>query len=213
LTGNSKGTLHPQRQVEDYVFRGQEFERMGFLNFTVETYERRLTISKDVRSDEDKEEMNNHNRYLKGHPKETTHIRIHRSEFHNFLPNIVGMWLPRRDGDESTKLYYFAAMLALLKPWRDLYDLKDAHDGWEMAFNKNVESMNQRDKDVIAGCQYYYDSRTALGRNDDKDDDVGSIDIGGEEAVDDKDEDLYETQDESNSTSVSEMSTSSHIDF
>lgn len=40
LIANVNGKLHVQRQVEDYALRGTEFESMGFLIFTVETYER-----------------------------------------------------------------------------------------------------------------------------------------------------------------------------
>lgn len=40
LIGNAEGKLHVQRQVENYALRGVEFEDMGFLTFTVETYER-----------------------------------------------------------------------------------------------------------------------------------------------------------------------------
>ena len=43
LIGNSEGKLHKQRQVEDYALRGNEFEEMGFLSFTVETYERHIS--------------------------------------------------------------------------------------------------------------------------------------------------------------------------
>jgi hypothetical protein len=82
-----------------------------------------------------------------------------RCENHNLLPNIVGSWLPRRDGGDDTKSYYYASMLALLKPWRNLFDLKDEDENWETAFNLYIGHANQRDKDVIAGCQYYYDSR------------------------------------------------------
>ena len=39
LIGNSEGKLHVQRQVEDYALRGNELKEMGFLSFTVETYE------------------------------------------------------------------------------------------------------------------------------------------------------------------------------
>jgi hypothetical protein len=51
-------------------------------------------------------------------------------------------------------------MLALLKPWRKIQGLKDESELWEEAFDKFRESMTQRDKDVVAGCQYYYESRS-----------------------------------------------------
>ena len=50
-------------------------------------------------------------------------------------------------------------MLALLKPWRDLCQLKFESETWESAFKMFVENACQWDKDVIAGCQYYYESK------------------------------------------------------
>jgi hypothetical protein len=174
LIGNSKGKLRVQRQVEDYALRGVEFEAMGFLTFIVETYER-------GRSEEKKDEEDNYlstnksGHYLDGHPNAKTHYRLCRGENHNYLPNIVGPWLPRGDGEEDTKSYYYAAMLAFLKPWRDLRELIDNCGSWEMAFNQFMENANQRDRDVIAGCQYYYDSRNVVGgeeRNEEENDNV-----------------------------------------
>ena len=52
------------------------------------------------------------------------------------LPNVVGPWFPRRDGEESTKPFYYASMMALLKPWRDLQALKNYDDEWESVFDR-----------------------------------------------------------------------------
>lgn len=170
LIGNTAGKLHVQRQVEDYALRGPEFDEMNFLNFTVETYERRITntyVDEDNNNEESlHSSMRQYSRYLPDHPKATTHTRAHRSENHNMLPNIVGSWLPRRDGEEHTKPYYFAAMLAFLKPWRELDELKENSESWESAFNIFMETASQRDRDVIAGCQYYYDSRKTTENRD-----------------------------------------------
>jgi hypothetical protein len=163
LIGNAEGKLHVQRQVEDYMCRGAEFEEIGFLTFIVETYERRLTSEEKTclnESDENMMPSNENCRYIHNHPKKASHIRVRRSENHNVLPNIVGPWFPRRNGDENTRCYYFAAMLALLKPWRKIQGLKDESELWEEAFDKFMASTTQRDKDVVAGCQYYYESRS-----------------------------------------------------
>lgn len=146
LIGNTAGKLHVQRQVEDYAFRGSEFEDMGFLSFTVETYERRI-VTQNANVDDTHQVEENHHvstnetcRYLTDHPKKTTHTRAHRSENHNFLPNIVGTWLPRRDGEENTRPYYFASMLALLKPWREIEDLKADGETWQSTFDIFMET-------------------------------------------------------------------------
>lgn len=162
LVGNINGRLHVQRQVEDYTLRPTQFEAMGFLTFTVETYERRI-VGADMNM-----EGEGCCRYLLGHPKKNSHYRVCRLEGHNSLPNIVGTWPPRRDGEENTKSYYYAAMLALLKPWRDLRRLKADFSSWKLAFDTFMETANQRDRDVVAGCQYYYDSRTVIRNEDDE---------------------------------------------
>ena len=105
-----------------------------------------------------------------------------RPENHNFLPNIVGPWFPRRDGEESTKPYYYAAMLALLKPWRDLRQLKDDNESWESAFMAFIECATQRDKDVVAGSQYYYESRNVAVNREFE----GESDEGANEQEDDQ---------------------------
>lgn len=167
LIGNTAGKLHVQRQVEDYAFRGSEFEDMGFLSFTVETYERRI-VTQNANVDDTHQVEENHHvstnetcRYLTDHPKKTTHTRARRSENHNFLPNIVGTWLPRRNGEENTRPYYFASMLALLKPWREIEDLKADGETWQSTFDIFMETASRRDRDVVAGCQYFYDSRNS----------------------------------------------------
>ena len=182
LIGNAEGKLHVQRQVENYALRGVEFEDMGFLTFTVETYERRID-SKATTTIIDEEEQFTHSmrersgRYLDGHLRNKTHIRTCRLENHNSLPNIIGPWLPRRDGDEETKSYYYTAMLSFLKPWRNLHALKSNDEIWESAFNTYIQGACQRNRDVVAGCQYFYDSRTQP-RSRDLDDE---IEIGGDE--------------------------------
>ena len=163
VTGDAEGKLHVRRQVQDYALRGIEFETMGFLNFTVETYEHSMKGGlgpvEEREENETRSQRHGGYRYLPAHPKSTTHLRYCRAENHNTLPNIVGPWFPHRDGDERTKPFYYASMLALLKPWRDLRALKEDDDEWEIAYDRFMRNAKQRDKDVVAGCQYYYESK------------------------------------------------------
>lgn len=209
LIGNTAGKLHVQRQVEDYAFRGSEFEDMGFLSFTVETYERRLvTQNENVDDTHDVEESrhvstNQNCQYLSNHPKKTTHTRVRRSENHNYLPNIVGSWLPRRDGEESTRPYYFASMLALLKPWRELEDLKTDRESWQSMFDIFMETASQRDRDVVAGCQYFYDSRNSTVVRDVEED----IHVNDESNIyGEDDEERDDREEESNESIVASVS-------
>lgn len=166
LCTNEQGQLFPQHQVQDYMLRGDEFEELNFLDFIVETYETRM--EGEGRSEEVMDERVMQGRYWPSHPKACTHRHILRREFHNSLPNIVGPWFPRRD-DPSPE-YYYASMLALLRPWRCLEILKTPTRGWEEEFSAFVEGGSQRVVDVLAGIQYYYDSKEkAMTRNTDID--------------------------------------------
>lgn len=205
MTGSIEGKLYVHRQVEDYALRGVEFETMGFLTFTVETYERRLKneegyVEADNDGNESIQENHEDRQYLLGHPKHATHIRVSRSENHNSLPNIVGPWFPRRDGEETTKAFYYASMLALLKPWRDLRNLKKEDQNWDDEFDTFMLKGTQRDRDVIAGSQYYYETKN-VGANrafEERDGDVEESEEGNDEMGRDEDEHV-----ESVNTSVS----------
>ncbi|KIN94791.1 hypothetical protein M404DRAFT_98806, partial [Pisolithus tinctorius Marx 270] len=85
---------------------------------------------------------------------------VSRAKGHNTLPQIVGPWLPRQD-DSSTNDFYCACMLALLKPWRSAGDLKSSNEEWCDAFERMEASSEPRVTRVLAGLQYYYDSKTA----------------------------------------------------
>ena len=180
ITGNAEGKLYAQHQVQDYALRGTEYESMGFLSFTVETYERRITSEEieEIGNRNGTDQHTNHpSHYLANHPKTSSHYRVLQADHHNSLPNIVGPWFPRRDGEEATKPYYYASMLALLKPWRDLHLLKADDERWETAFATFLENASQRDRDVVACCQYYYESRSvSANRNVDEERDLDIYD-------------------------------------
>ena len=208
LVGHVDGKLHIRRQVDDYALRGDEFETMGFLTFIVETYERRIMAEEINLQNEDQDEIERSNKrasnYLSGHPKCGTHSRTLRSENHNFLPNIVGPWLPRRDGEEADKCFYYASMLSLLKPWRNLHRLKGENESWEDAFTSFLKGATQRDKDIVSGCQYYYESKHTMTMKDLEDarlDDDMNVDIEHAEGCDEE----MEESDPSQTAPVSSM--------
>jgi hypothetical protein len=98
LIGNADGKLHAYRQVDDYALRGVVHESMGYLTFIVETYERRKATAEGKKDDESFEDLtearrlsrledqleNQSSTYLFPHPKSKTHLRVRRSEKHNF---------------------------------------------------------------------------------------------------------------------------------
>jgi hypothetical protein len=97
--------------------------------------------------------------YLEGHRKHTTHERISRSEDHTYMPNVIG-WFPRRDVVEDED-FYFASVLVFLRPWRNIQQLKGENKTWKEEGLSFLETATTGQRDVIAGMQYYYDSKTA----------------------------------------------------
>ena len=82
IMGNAEGKLYVQRQVQDYALRRIEFEEMGFLTFTVETYERHMTSVPEDENEDDRSRSgmgrpaNQRSHYLDNHPKKGTHYRV-----------------------------------------------------------------------------------------------------------------------------------------
>lgn len=59
----------------------------------------------------------------------------------------------------------------LLRPWRDLKEVKSEHRTWKEEYALFIETTTKRECDVLAGLQFYYDSKsTAKGHDDDIDD-------------------------------------------
>ena len=162
--------------------QGRDFKVMGFLTYTVETYEKKIPQGEKA-MDDSNEDRPGPQTYLKSrsldnHLKSETHHHILWSEYHNYLPNIVGRWFPHQGGEEATNGFYYASMLALLKPWRDLHQLKLETEDWRTAFMNFIGNASQRDKDVVAGSQYYYESKNAAVNRDI--DDKRNSDVGAE---------------------------------
>jgi len=102
--------------------------------------------------------------YMPDHPKMRTHRRVYRAKGHNTLPQIAGPWFPRSD-DPSIYDFYCACILALLKPWRRAHDLKKENEEWEETFARFENNASPEHKRIIAGIQYYYESKTACDSN------------------------------------------------
>ncbi|KAF8817656.1 hypothetical protein BYT27DRAFT_7028728, partial [Phlegmacium glaucopus] len=72
------------------------------------------------------------------------------------LPHFVGAWPPRNDRPKDKELYC-ATMLALLRPWLDLCDLKTEMESFEETFESFLAGASKETKDVIENIQYYYE--------------------------------------------------------
>jgi hypothetical protein len=159
------GVMTLKDQLHEYMFRGMEMGEMSLLTFLLDTYD-----TKADREDEAQEQQmesgysdprssgrvrNTRVPYRQGFNK-VGRCRIYRTEGHETLPQLVGRWLPRNDRPRERELYC-AAVLALLKPWYDLSELKANTEDFEQVFEAFVNSSTKKTKDIIENIQYYYE--------------------------------------------------------
>ncbi|CCO35196.1 DNA repair and recombination protein pif1,mitochondrial [Rhizoctonia solani AG-1 IB] len=165
---NKDGSAYLRSQVQDYEHRAPEFEFFCFLDYFVNTYEERTKKAStqdtthpisNVQPTSSGSNMgrspNTRARYQAGHPRADTHQRVLRTSGHRTLPDIVGPWFERRD-DPNTYPLYCASVLAALKPWRKLTNLKRELDSWDDALQDFLSSASPRQKSIRANMQYYY---------------------------------------------------------
>lgn len=77
--------------------------------------------------------------------------------------------------------FYFASVLALLRPWRHLQDLKSEEKTWREEGESFLEAATSKDRHIIAGLQYYYDTKTKVqGCNQD----MNKTDVGKDNKTD-----------------------------
>ncbi|KAG9098617.1 hypothetical protein FS749_003397 [Ceratobasidium sp. UAMH 11750] len=165
------GSLYLRSQLDDYRYRADQLEGENFLDYFVNTYEERIR-KKAIDEPDEELEVNASTRgrpqnprapYQPAHPRTQTHQRVVRSNGHRNLPDVVGPWFARRDDPEVYALHC-ASALALLKPWRDLAELKAGCSTWGDVLNTFLGATSRRRQSIWANMQYYYQCQDSAGQ-------------------------------------------------
>lgn len=171
--------------MEDYTERGSALEEYNFFTFLVDTYEVAIPSSgkgkgkaveellEEEESDcEDHQHPSKRGRkpnlrspYQPSHPRHATRQRMLRTNGHKYLPSFVGPYFPRNDDDDRRELYC-CSILALLKPWRSLSDLRTPGETWDTAFTTFVTQAPKATRDIISSIQYYYHCSDSAQQSD-----------------------------------------------
>jgi hypothetical protein len=122
-------------QVREYIDRGDALEHCSYLHYFLDTYDAPPSRQRR-RSTGVGRPLNKRIPYREGSNRQS-HCRIVRSPGHETMPYFPGQWFPKKD-DENTNGLFEASMLALLKPWRSLLDLKSSHETFRDAFDAFV---------------------------------------------------------------------------
>jgi hypothetical protein len=154
------GVMTLKDQLHEYMFRGEEMAKMNLFAFIINTY--------DAKAEGGNEEdaatpytrttgriPNKRVSYREGFNR-VGRCRVYRTDGHETLPHLVGRWFPRNDRPNERELYC-ASILALLKPWADLSDLKTDAETFDQSFHSFFTNSPKITKDIIENIQYYYE--------------------------------------------------------
>ena len=128
-----EGCLLLKDQMREYMDRGDLLETWSYLDFFLGTYDGK--ILKDTSSDVSRGRPANVRVPYRGHSDRPGRCRVLRAIGHETMPYFPGRWFAKRDDDEENGLFH-ASMLALLKPWRSLQNLKRPGQSFRDAFNE-----------------------------------------------------------------------------
>ena len=151
--------------LHEYMYRGEELREMCFLSFMLDTYDARADHADVEQGGHQQNEDGGHRQrgrppnrrvlYRQGFTR-TGRCRVFRTAGHETLPHFMGGWFPRNDRPRERELYC-ASILALLKPWTDLSELKSDVESFAQVFEGFLSTAPKEARDVIENIQYYHE--------------------------------------------------------
>lgn len=138
-------------QCREYIDRGDALEDWSYLDYFLGTYDGKI-LKDRVSSCGRPANMRVPYRDNGTRPGR---CRVLRSPGHETMPYFPGQWFPKRDDDEENSLFH-ASMLALLKPWRSLRDLKVDNQSFRDAFDTFVLRAPRATATIIENIQFYH---------------------------------------------------------
>jgi hypothetical protein len=160
------GEITLKDQLHEYMFRGEEMSDMSLFNFVLDTYETKTVqtdatggahvgVSDDTGQGRVGRPPNRRVQYRPGFTR-NGRCRVYRTPGHETLPHFLGGWFPRNDKPRDRELYC-ASIIALLKPWNELSELKTDAETFEQVFESFVDGASKKTQDIIENIQYYYE--------------------------------------------------------
>ena len=147
-----EGQIQIKDRAREYIDRGDQLENWSFLNFFLETYDG--TPAKD--NDNARGRRPNTGIPYRDGTGRNGHCRIIRSPGHETMPYFPGQWFPKQDAEDCNGMFE-ASMLALLKPWRSLTELKRPEQTFREAFNDFMREAPLETRRIIRNVQYYHE--------------------------------------------------------
>ena len=149
-----KGRLEIKDQAREYIDRGDALESWSYLDYFLGTYDGLVLKERESRRGRT---PNTRVPYREG-ANRNGHCRIIRSVGHETMPYFPGEWFPKKVEDEQNGLFE-AYMLALLKPWRSVTDIKPHNQSFREAYDEFVANAPMETCRIIKNVQFYHECR------------------------------------------------------
>ncbi|KAH9026126.1 hypothetical protein EDB85DRAFT_1893542 [Lactarius pseudohatsudake] len=166
-----KGQLTVKDQICEYIDCEEPLVTWCFLDYFLSTYNGKML----------KERTNNRGRpgntcvpYQENSGR-TGHCRVLRSDGHKTMPYFTGQWFPKHNENDENGLF-FALMLALLKPWTSLADIKHEHETFREAFLNFVSGCSDNTLSTIANIEFYHEYCEGARHDNNANDGTGATD-------------------------------------
>lgn len=147
-----EGTLRLRDQIREYMDQGNALNKWCYLDFFLGTYDGKMLPE---HTNSCGRSRNTRVPYKEG-SNHDGQCRILRSADHETMPYFPGQWFPKKNRGFGPPLFE-AAVLALLKPWQSLVDIKSECQTFEEAYDLFFASSNDDVKRIIENIQFYHE--------------------------------------------------------
>ncbi|KAG1906560.1 uncharacterized protein F5891DRAFT_1181971 [Suillus fuscotomentosus] len=155
-----EGSIRLQDQIHEYIDCSTELEGFNYLKYFLNTYDLR-THSSNSDLVPKRSDTSIHLSY-KEEISHAGHVHTLRQDNHETIPHIPGPWFPHAD-DPASHSFYCALIPALLKPWRNIMQLKEADENFLTDEEEgNINSITEEsitDEDIMRAANGTFGSR------------------------------------------------------
>lgn len=154
------GHVQLKDQVRDYVYRGDALQDWSYFDFFLGTYDGKI----------EKEKSSSRGRppnirvpYRENSGRDG-HARVIRSAGHETMPYFAGSWFAKRDPFNANGMFE-ASMLALLKPWRSICELKCPHETFRNRLDEFLATAPQNIHRTITNIEFFHECSEAASNH------------------------------------------------
>ncbi len=178
-----EGQLMVKDQVREYVDRRDALENWSYLDYFLGMYDGKTlkdrTGPRGCKANTRVPYRENRNR--------NGHCRVIRPDGHETMPYFPGKWFPKKDNDDVNGIFE-ALMLALLKPWRSVSDVKKETETFQDAFDDFITHASAEVLRIVDNIQFFHECSESAKTQSEEGDGGGHTTFSDTESEHDIDE-------------------------